>query len=166
MAVVIPPRYAYIAQAVAYPKEEWTWRGIVDPSIFANTNASIIVGGDNAGSGYVYNIYGTPTPTHADSGLRWHGFSWYKTGNDGVFIAFGDNGDERIAPDVHKLQIILYGTVYVAFWSGTQYVTHNQDLVNKLNTLSMGDKLDMYMGALPDLEIEYDFNIERGVDGC
>jgi len=32
MAVNIPPKYAYIPQADAYPKPEWTWRGIVGPS--------------------------------------------------------------------------------------------------------------------------------------
>lgn len=33
MAVEIPRRYEYIPQATAYPQEEWTWRGIVDPAI-------------------------------------------------------------------------------------------------------------------------------------
>jgi len=132
-------------------------------------NVCITLGSDAVGMGFFYPTYGSALPTHTENGVRFYQFTWYTNGSSDVFtVAFGDSGNDKIEVGVDNILIKIHGKVYIATWqtATTSYTFASQYLIDSLNGVVDGDEFCMYLGAIPDLAIDYDFEIKTGDKGC
>ena len=166
MAVNIPPRYDLIQQAIAYPEEEWTWRGIVNPGIWdpnwSSDTCLTEIGTD--GTYYLYDSntvgMGIAQPGQTISGVFFYSFKCDAGGN--FIIQWGDAGNEQLT-DVS--QILVYNKLQtsadVAVWDDIdkRYEFINKDWSD--NIIAEYDagvrEVCFAMEILPSLFIHYSF---------
>ena len=164
MAVVITPRYEYIPQARAYPKDEWTWRGIVDPKITDPTyggNACLTtVGVSGTVIGYDKGLgIGTVKPEQAEDGTIWYSFTWDYPAVKGVFsLTWGADGKHKI-PDVDGILIKepFGNKTWVATWDDTAnaYLFTDLTKAGELNTMYDAGELNEFCFTMLILPTEF-----------
>jgi len=166
MAINIPPRYDLIQQAVAYPEEEWTWRGIVNPGIWdPNWSAyTCLTATGTDGTYYLYDSnttgMGTTTFNDTNNDLFFYSFKCDAVGN--FIIQWGDAGNEQLT-DVNSMIIHSedHSKVDVAYWNNTskRYEFINKDwsddIIADYNAGSR--ELCFAMKILPSLFLHYSF---------
>jgi hypothetical protein len=133
------------------------------------TNQCITTASSGIEQGFEYNHFGSAKPAHTVGGLRFYCLKWVTNGSsDEVTIKFGDAGDEKLGPDVDILVVDHKGAGYFADWRDADkaYVISDQTLVNKLVFDGNTTEQCFYFGALPNIIVNYDFNMERGDEEC
>jgi len=133
-------------------------------------NICIVVGSDGTYSGLEYPNFGSSRPEYTLNGLRFNSFKWTTDGSSPIVtVAFGENGDEKLADDINRIVINYNNSGYFADWDDISktYISDDQNLVDDLINVNTGDEICLYIGAIPDTVILYSFSeMLIGGSGC